>query len=234
MPAGALVRERVDALLPDAGLESAGESGPMPPVLSTRRCDDGCIVRLGGSRGPRWRWGGRVGVACRDADRDRTGAPTAWLALGVELGLRVGSTLRLLQASGFAQRCADVAGPLLADSPSRVGKRLLLLRCEHRFVGSHLGGPVRLVVLGCSRNRVLNHGASEYRRVRTRTHATRPGMSDTSIGQSSKRSLSVNVRHFVWYSWPSMMPSTWSASNALRSWLISRRRTSATDRTSGV
>jgi len=54
-----------------------------------------------------------------------------------------------------------------------MSQRLLLLGRERRFVDSHLRGPVRLVVLWCSRNRMLNHGASEYRRVRTQTHAMR-------------------------------------------------------------
>jgi len=53
-----------------------------------------------------------------------------------------------------------------------MGEGLLLLGRERRFVDGHLCGPVRLLILWCSRNRMLNHGASEYCRVHTQTHAT--------------------------------------------------------------
>ena len=137
MPAGTFLREGVDALLVRAGLESAGESGSVSPHLSTRGLDGGFIFRFVGDMhcGSR---GCSVGVSSGDADRDRAVAPTARLALGVELGLRVGFALHLLQASGLAKRCADVAAPLLADSPSGVSQRLLLLRRERWFVDGHL------------------------------------------------------------------------------------------------
>ena len=280
MPAGALLREGVDTFLVGARLDSAGESGSVPTHLSTGRFDDGFILRFVGNM-HRWGRGCSVGVSSRDADRDRTGAPAARLTLGVELGLRVGLSLRLLQASALSERCADVASPLLANSPSGVSQRLLLLRRERRFVDGHLRGPIRLLILWRSRNRMLNHGRNEYRRVHTQTHATRqrgmrggtpsrrgdpPGIAqrlsswsdsyrreltagvrpaisngehaavrriDGQGRQSSNRDLSVKVRHFARYSSRSMMPPMWRSSNALRSWLISRRRTSATDRTSG-
>ena len=54
-----------------------------------------------------------------------------------------------------------------------MGERLLLLRRERRFVGDHVRRPTGLLILGCSRNRMLNHRATEYRRVRTQTHAMR-------------------------------------------------------------
>ena len=172
MPAGALLREGVDTFLVGARLDSAGESGSVPPHLSTRRFDDGSILRFVGNLHHCWGRGCSVGVSSRDADRDRTGAPAARLTLGVKLGLRVDLSLHLLQASALTKRCADVTAPLLADSPSGVSQRLLLLRRERRFVDGHLCGPIRLLILWCSRNRVLNHGASEYRRVHTQTHAT--------------------------------------------------------------
>jgi len=184
VPAGAFLCEGVDAFLVGAGLDSAGESGSVPPHLSTRGLADRLILRFVGDL-HRWRGGDRVGVSSRDAHRDRAVAPAARLALGVELGLRVGFALHLLQASGLAKRCADVTAPLLADAPSGVSQCLLLLRRERWFVEGHLRGPVRLVVLWCSRNRMLNHGASEYRRVHTQTHATR---------RSSARAIRESVR----------------------------------------
>jgi hypothetical protein len=153
----------------------------MAPVLSTQRVA-GSIVQLVGPRRsrsvrlrrPRVRGGScRVGVSRSDAHRNRTVAPPARLALRVELGLRFGFALHLLQAAGLTQRCADVAAPLFADPSSRMGERLLLLWCELRFVVGHFRGPTRLLVLWCSRNRMLNHGEFEYRRVRTQTHARR-------------------------------------------------------------
>ena len=117
MPAGSFLREGVDALLVRAGLESAGESGSVSPHLSTGGLDGGFIFRFVGDM-HRWSRGDSVGVSSGDADRDRAVAPTARLALRVELDLRVGFALRLLQASGFAKRCTDVAGSLLADAPS--------------------------------------------------------------------------------------------------------------------
>ena len=117
MPAGTFLREGVDALLVRAGLESAGESGSVSPQLSTWGLDGGFILRFVGDL-HRWSRGCSVGVSSRDTHRNRTGAPAARLALGVELGLRVGFALHLLQASGLTKRCADVAAPLLADAPS--------------------------------------------------------------------------------------------------------------------
>jgi len=117
VPAGTLLREGVDALLVRAGLESAGESGSVSPHLSTRGLDGGFILRFVGDM-HHWSRCDRVGVSSRDTHRDRAVAPTARLTLGVELGLRVGFALHLLQASGLAKRCADVAAPLLADAPS--------------------------------------------------------------------------------------------------------------------
>ena len=117
MPAGAFLCEGVDAFLVGAGPDSAGESGSVPPHLSTWGLEGGFILRFVGNL-HRWRGGDRVGVSSRDTHRNRAGAPAARLALGVELGLRVGFALHLLQASGLAKRCADVASPFLADAPS--------------------------------------------------------------------------------------------------------------------
>jgi hypothetical protein len=116
MPAGTFLGKGVDALPVRAGLESAGQSGSVSLGLSTKRLA-GIIPRLV-SVLHHWAGGRSVGVSRGDADRDRTVAPAARLALRVELGLRVGLSLRLLQTSALASRCADLTAPQLADAPS--------------------------------------------------------------------------------------------------------------------
>ena len=158
VPSGAILRKAVDAHLTRAGLDSAGHSGSVSLRLPTKQCA-GVGFRLAR---PLPGWGGcvSVGVSRLDADRDRTVAPAARLALRVGLRVGVGLALSLLQTSAFAKRRAGLAVAHLADVSSCMSDRLLLLRRGLRCVGGsgRVRGGTRRSALWCSGNRMLDHG----------------------------------------------------------------------------
>ncbi len=167
MPAGAFPCEAVDAHLARTVLGSAGQPGPMPLRLSTTQLA-GIVVGVAGSPHRRGRHIGRSGGS---TDREFTAAPTARLALGVMLGLRISLALGLLQTTALTERCAHLAALHLADPPARMSERLLLLRRGRRFVGGRLRRAAGLAMLWCSRYGVLRHRATEYCREPAQTHA---------------------------------------------------------------
>ena len=139
VPSGAFLRETLDAHLTRAALGPARQAGSVPFRLSTKRLARIVVAPISSldSSSSRVR---SLRVSGFNTRCDQTAGPTAGLALRVELRSCFSLSCSLLQASTLTKRRADLAPAQLADPPSCMRNRPLLLRCHRGFLGDHLHG----------------------------------------------------------------------------------------------
>ena len=175
MPSNTFHCETVDAHLVRTGFRSAGQSDSVSLCLATKellRVGLGFLGRPGGGlRHGRLRSISLV-LSRLDAHWDGAVLLAARQTLGVELCACFGFPLGLLLMSKFAERCTDVAAPVLADPAARVCDLLQFVLRGQRFRGSAARWTVLVLVLSLvlvlvfwwSATRVLVHRANKYRR----------------------------------------------------------------------
>ena len=179
MSSGAFVGETLDATLLRAILGPTRHAGSVSLGLSTKN-PVGIVLWFVGSSvfGARVDGRGRYrgGISGRNADGEQTAAPAARLTLRVELALRSGLALLLLQAAAFAKRCTNYTCPLFADAAAAVSKFLLLLLRELRLarvdpIGRVHPGAMRRLVWRSGVWRISHRGL-KYRGIQKKSRVS--------------------------------------------------------------